>query len=123
MCKEERQEGRREKREEGKKGGRRGRKKEGKIERRQKKECKCVFRHFQFHVVDYPPPSRSTNLDQGPGKNDTFFIYRKEERQEGRREKREEGKKGGRRDGRRKERKKGGKKRNVNVFLGTSNFM
>ena len=63
--KEGRKEERREKREEGKKGGQRGRKKEGKKERRQKKECKYVFRHFQFFHVDYPPPPQSTNLDQG----------------------------------------------------------
>ena len=54
--KEGKKEGKREKREEGKKRqGRRGRKKEGKKERRQKKECECVFRHFQFHAEDYPP--------------------------------------------------------------------
>ena len=83
-----------------------GWKKEGKKERRQKKECKCVFRHFQFHVVHYPPHPQSTNSDQGPGKNDAFFIDRKEEKKEGRKEKREEGKKGGRR-GRKKEGKTG----------------
>ena len=92
--------------EEGKKGGRRERKEEGKKERRQQKECKCVFRHFQFYVVDYPLPPKSTNSDQGPGKNDTFLLREKrKKRKEGRREKREEGKKGGRR-GRKKEGKK-----------------
>ena len=71
------------------------------------------FRHFQFHVVDYPSP-QSTNLYQGPGKKDMFLHQQKrgkEERQEGRRERKEEGG-----EERRKERKKGGKKRNVNVF-------
>ena len=59
---------------EGKKRGgkerRKERKKEGRKERKQKKECKGVFKHFQFHVVDYPtpPPPKSTNSDQGLGK-------------------------------------------------------
>ena len=55
---------------EGKKRGGKERRKEGKKkgrkERRQKKEYKCVFRHFQFCVVDYP--HTSTNLDQGQRK-------------------------------------------------------
>ena len=113
-----RKEGRREKREEGKKGGRRERKKEGKKERRQKKECKCVFRHFQFHDVVYPPPLKVQIWIKGWEKMTHFSLTerRKKERKEARRKKREEGKKGGR-----KVRKKEGKierreERNVNVY-------
>ena len=52
---EEKKKGRREKR--GGKERRKEGKKEGRKERKEaKKECKCVFRHFQFHVVDYPHP-------------------------------------------------------------------
>ena len=54
---------RRERKEEGREEGRKERKKGGK-----KRECKCVFRHFQFCVVDYPPSPQSTNSDQGLGK-------------------------------------------------------
>ena len=65
-----------EKRGEGKKGG----KKEGKKERRQKKECKCVFRlKKMIGTLPPPPPPQSTNSDQGLGKNDMFFIDRKED--------------------------------------------
>ena len=49
---------------------------------------------------------------RGWGKNDMFFIDRKEEKKKGRREKRAEGEEGGEK----KEGKKGGKERNVNVF-------
>ena len=51
-----RKEGGREKREEGKNGGRRGRKMEGRKERRQKKECKCVFR-LKKRMSTYPTPT------------------------------------------------------------------
>ena len=64
--KEEKKNGRREKRI-GQERRKEEKKKEGRKEGRQKKECKCVFRHFQFHVVDYLPP-QSTNLDQRPEK-------------------------------------------------------
>ena len=40
-----------------------------------------------------PPPPQSTNLDQGPGKKDTFFTDRKEEKKKGRKEGGKEGKK------------------------------
>ena len=114
--------------EEKKKGRKEGGKKEGR-ERKEKggeerreikkggiKECKCVFRHFQFHVVDHPPPPKVQIWIRGWGKNDTFFINRKEEKKKGRKKQgsRERMEEGG--EERRKERKKGGKKRNVNVF-------
>ena len=58
----------------------------------------------------HPTPPESTNLDQRPERNDTFFIDRKEKKKKGRRERKEEE--------RRKERKERRQKSNVNVFLG-----
>ena len=77
--------------------------------------------YLQFCVVDYSPPP---NLGQGLQKNDKFFD-RKEEKKKGRKEGKKDGREGKEKGGeeRRKENKKGGKKRNLNVLLGTSNFV
>ena len=71
-------------------------------------------------ISTLPPPPKSTNLDERPGKNDTFVIDRKEKKMKGRREggkkerrerKEEEGKK---KEGKKERRQK----KNINVFLG-----
>ena len=120
--KNEKKKGRRE----GGKKERRERKEEGGEERRKerkeaKKECKCVFRHFQLCVVDSPPPTKVQIQIRGWEKMTHFSLTEKRKRRKeggkmrGGKERRKEGKKKGRKE------RKDAKKRKVNMFLGTSN--
>ena len=92
--------------------------------------CEIVFSSVppgtsKFDSRTSPPPKVQIWIRDWE-KNDTFFMRkrRKEGRKEGggkeRRERKEEGGKERRKKERKKERRQ---KRNVNVFLGTSNFM
>ena len=66
----------------------------------------CFKAEKVISTLPPPYPPKSTTLDQRLGKNDTFFINRKEKKKKGRREKRErkEKRKKGKKEGR-KERK------------------
>ena len=76
----------------------------------------CFKAEKMISILPPPPPPPKVQIwIRGQGKNDTFFIDRKEKNKKGRREKREEGKKRGKK-GRKKEGKKGGKKECKCVF-------